>query len=64
LPRKGKSKYKKDEPKEVKVDHCKPFDVVNAVVACIHDGWMSIDEWEQIYLGVKEKVSYVRKSKS
>lgn len=64
MPRNSKSKYKKDEAKEVKVEHCKPFDVVNAVAACIHDGWMTIDEWEQIYLGVKEKVNYVRKNKS
>lgn len=64
MPRTSKSKYKKDEPKEIKVEHCKPFDVVNAVVACIHDGWMTIDEWEQIYLGVKEKTNYVTKHKT
>jgi thiamine phosphate synthase YjbQ (UPF0047 family) len=59
LPRKAKSKYKKDEPKESKVEHCKVFDVIVSIAMCIKDGWMTLDEWEQIYLGVKERVKYV-----
>jgi hypothetical protein len=63
LPRTGKSKYKKDEPQEKNVGHCKVFDVVTAIALSINDGWMTIDEFDQVYLGVKERVNHVRKIK-
>lgn len=64
LSKNNKPKYKKDEPKEIKKEHCKVFDVITAIALQINDGWITLDEWEQIYLGVKERVNYARKIKS
>lgn len=64
MPRNRSGKYKKDAPRTGAPEHCKVFDVVNAIAIQITDGWMTVDEWEQIYLGVKEKVKYVKECKS
>ena len=63
MPRNSKGKYKKDEIKVSKIEHCKVFDVVEAIVMQIQNGWMTPDEFQQIQLGVKERIAYVTKHK-
>lgn len=56
-----KDKYKRDE---LKSEHCRVFDVVTAIVTQITDGWMTPEELDRIYLGVKERIKYVNEHKS